>query len=191
MYLGNPMNNPSQNMYTANSSRKPEENRPTQFAIIHVRSPYTQNIQPHTIVNRTNVPLSQTTQNDITKIMTALEPSNTQYDGLKNTQNTPIINDKPKNIDENKEIINNIGLAVVGGLVGAVATTAIESLLGVHKTPKVPTPEITTEVLRMMPNLIQSLTMGMAMVATTMGLSQWLNQETPDMLKAKIDASKP
>ncbi len=194
MYLGNPMNNPVQNTYTAHKVQKPAENRQAQFAIIHVRSPYTQNILPHTVVNRTNVPLSQTTQNDIAKIITALEPHNAQYHGLKNTQNTPIANNKPQDNDDNdKEFINNIGLAVVGGLVGAIAGTAITHRLGLGKTPITPKPEmpeITNKIISIMPELIKSVAVGTTMIATTIGLSQWLNQESPEILKVKIDALK-
>lgn len=196
MYLGNPMNNPSQNIHTANHAQKPLENRQPHYAIIHVRSPYTHNMSQHimpsqTVINRTNTPLSQTTQNDIAKIVTALEPHHTTQ--LKTTQNTPIANDKAQNTDTDKEFINNIGLAVVGGLVGAIAGTAITHRLGLGKTPitqKPEMPEITDKIISIMPELVKSVAIGTTMIATTIGLSKWLNQESPEILKVKIDALK-
>ncbi len=201
MYLGNPMNNPSQNIHTAHNAQKPAENRQAQFAIIHVRSPYTQNIPPHiipshTVINRTNTPLSQTTQNNIAKIMTALEPHNTQLHApqLKTDQNTPIAENKPQNNDDNnaddKEFINNIGFAVVGGLIGAVAGTAITYRLGLGKAPIAPKPEMRDKIVSIMPELVKSVAIGTTMIATTIGLSKWLNQESPEILKVKIDALK-
>jgi hypothetical protein len=50
--------------------------------------------------------------------------------------------------------------------------------------------EIADNVVKAIPDLIQSIATGTAMIAGTIGLTRWLNQETPERLKARLEAMK-
>jgi hypothetical protein len=50
--------------------------------------------------------------------------------------------------------------------------------------------EIADNLAKAIPDLVQSFAVGTSMIAGTIGLTRWLNQETPDRLKARLDAMK-
>jgi hypothetical protein len=50
--------------------------------------------------------------------------------------------------------------------------------------------ELADNLVKAMPDLIQSVATGTAMIAGTVGLTRWLNQETPERLKARLEAMK-
>jgi hypothetical protein len=185
-------------MHTDNSSLRNKEakkayapidnnNNPTRFALIQIRtSDSPQKALSENLINKTKAPLSQTTQNDIAKIMMALEHRKRPYHPLPTNNTNLVIPDKTDDTD--KQLINTIGMAIAGGLMGNLAGTIITNGLGLNKAAQAPKADITDRVIDIIPDLIKSFAMGTTMIAATIGMSKWLNQESPELLKVKIDA---
>jgi hypothetical protein len=167
--------------------------RPKGFAIIEMRNPEGNIpiLSNNHIENHTGQPLSPTVQNDIMKIINHLKP---QSDALpilsKNTDN---------NLDKSKQLPqdltdNDVLLPITTGLAGVVAGMIIHNKLNPVSNnipPIVPKKkDLTENMIKMMPDMIKAVSMGITMIATSIGLSYWFNQESPERLKIKLDAAK-
>lgn len=188
MHTDNSMNNASlRNKDVKKAYASIDNNNPTRFALIQIRTPDTPKMAlSENLINHTKAPLSETTQNDIAKIMMALEHAPNPSHPLPSNNTNLVTQDKTDDTD--KQLINTIGMAIAGGLLGNLTGTIITNGLGLNKAPQAPKADITDRVIDIIPDLIKSFAMGTTMIAATIGMSKWLNQESPELLKIKIDA---
>ncbi len=192
MYTNNTINPTASKPQTALSDTMSK--RPKGFAIIEMRNPEPNmaTLPNNQIENNTGQPLSPTVQNDIMKIINHLKP---QSDALpilsKNTDNHM---DKPLSPMQTLYNNNDVLLPITTGLAGVIAGMIIHNKLNPvrnHIPPIVPKKkDLTENVIKMMPDMIKAVSMGITMIATSIGLSHWLNQESPERLKVKLDAAK-
>jgi predicted PurR-regulated permease PerM len=205
MYTGNSIN-PSVNNHNIGKNSQ-FQNRPGGFAIIQLRHPdpikviapeqslqslYVQ--QPHINHYHGN---GQTQHSDIARIIKVLEPRLAQESVpqavSQETADKPTQNLRGKMQSLTDSIDDTTALAVTAGLGGLVTGMLLHSKLGAKNAipNKVPSKsEITDSVIKMMPELIKAVATGTTMVATAVGLSSWLNQETPERLRARLEATK-
>ena len=205
MYTGSSIN-PSMNNIGKNSQF---QNRPSGFAIIQLRHPDpTKVIAPEQPLHLGQAYINPYQGNgqpqynaDIAQIIRVLEPR---------VVHESVSQPEPKVIPQEKtdKPISTVGtrvqsltdsvdettaLAVTAGLGGLVTGMLLHSKLG---TKNVPTKniasksDITDTVIKMMPELIKAVATGTTMIATAVGISNWLNQETPERLRARLEATK-
>jgi hypothetical protein len=187
MYTGNSIN-PTLNQITA---KQPSHSmhRPVGFAIIPMR--HDEKRQP----DGTHHDTQSTNQSDIEHIINILQttqnahiiPENTAVASQKTTDNHHASVQSYADMVSDKTSLT-LATALGGVVVGMLLNKGFNAK---PQTPNIISKrELADNLVKAMPDLIQSVATGTAMIAGTVGLTRWLNQETPERLKARLEAMK-